>query len=113
LKSFEENPQLSDIAQKFDRLIRLQALQIIEKKETQKEQIALLSDVGFQPVEIAGILGTSRNTVNVALHGIRKEREGKEKKGTTAENAEEQSLDRAVGESDSRSSPMRTNSTQP
>jgi len=77
------DPQLSEISKKLDTLIRLSALDLVRDTKTQKEQIALLSDAGFRPVEIAGILGTSRNTVDVTLHTIRKEREEKESKEET------------------------------
>jgi len=43
----------------------------------QKEKIALLATAGFAPKQIAEMLGTTRNTVNVALVAIRKERHGK------------------------------------
>jgi DNA-directed RNA polymerase specialized sigma24 family protein len=44
----------------------------------QTQQIAILSRVGFTPKEIADVLGTTANTVRVALVGIRKaEKQGK------------------------------------
>jgi DNA-binding NarL/FixJ family response regulator len=38
---------------------------------TQVTQISRLSSIGFQPKEIAEILGTTSNTVNVALNRLR------------------------------------------
>jgi DNA-binding CsgD family transcriptional regulator len=43
--------------------------------------------VGFGPVEIARILGTTANTVNVTLHNIRKSRSAK-RRGSAKPNKE-------------------------
>jgi hypothetical protein len=45
---------------------------------SQTKHISKLNSVGFQPKEIAEILGTTPNTVNVALNRLRKSK----KKGT-------------------------------
>jgi len=45
---------------------------VASKGMTQKEQVASLSRVGFAPKEIAGLLGTTANTVNVTLAKLRK-----------------------------------------
>jgi len=74
-----------DVSAKLDTLIRLSALNLVRDMKTQKEQIAALSDAGFQPREIAGILRTSRNTVNVTLNAIRKERASAEAEEETEE----------------------------
>jgi len=63
----------SEVSTKLDILIRLTALNVVKGMETQKEQIATLSDAGFQPKKIADILRTTSNTVSVALSAIRKE----------------------------------------
>ena len=79
----------SEISAKLDTLIRLSALNVVKDMKTQKEQIALLSDAGFQPKEIADILRTTSNTVRVTLTEIRKERASakteEEKKGPPTE----------------------------
>lgn len=72
--SSNDDPQLAQISGKLDTLIRLSSLGLVRDMKTQKEQIAALSDAGFQPKEIATVLRTSRNTVNVTLNAIRKER---------------------------------------
>ncbi|MCL4519310.1 MAG: hypothetical protein M1587_08950 [Thaumarchaeota archaeon] len=64
----------SEFSAKLDTLIRLSALNVVKDLKTQKEQIATLSDAGFGPSDIADILRTTSNTVNVALSAIRKER---------------------------------------
>lgn len=46
--------------------------------ETQTKQISKLNSLGFQPKEIAEILGTTANTVNVALNRLRKSKKKKE-----------------------------------
>lgn len=38
----------------------------------QKQAIAFLDSVGFQPLQIAAALGITANTVRVALHRLRK-----------------------------------------
>jgi DNA-binding CsgD family transcriptional regulator len=76
----------SDVSGKLDMLIRLSALNLVRDIKTQQEQIALLSDAGFQPKEIADVLLTTSNTVNVALNRIRKERAmAKEKEDASTE----------------------------
>jgi wobble nucleotide-excising tRNase len=78
MSSKREDPQLSEISKKLDTLIRLSALNLVRDTKTQKEQIALLSDAGFQPKEIADILLIGRINVNTVIYQIRKERGVKE-----------------------------------
>ena len=61
---------LGAIEAKLDLLIRLTALGLVGEKK-QVEQIELLNGAGFQPREIADILGTSSNTVRVRLSNLR------------------------------------------
>lgn len=59
----------------------LQELKVIKKllahslltEESQVKQITKLNSIGFQPKEIAEILGTTSNTVNVTLSKARKQ----------------------------------------
>lgn len=67
----------NELIDKIDILIRLQAISMVERFATQREKIAFLSKVGLGPKVIADILGTSANTVSVALSNM--------KKGTTAD----------------------------
>ena len=67
---------LVEVASKLDTLIRLTAIGLFGDK-TQRDKIELLSSAGLQPKEIADLLGTTPNTVNVALSGIRKKKRGK------------------------------------
>lgn len=54
-------------------MLRLQAITALEGKP-QREQIERLYDFGLQPRDIAQIVGTSSNTVRVALVRLRKSR---------------------------------------
>jgi len=65
-----------DMSKKLELLTRLTALSLIADKK-QQEQIILLSRAGFQPKEIAEIVGTTANTVRVALSTHRKKQKGK------------------------------------
>jgi DNA-directed RNA polymerase specialized sigma24 family protein len=57
--------------EKMDILLRLLAITLVNGKK-QREQIRLLSLAGMAPKEIANLIGTSPNTVNVALSALRK-----------------------------------------
>ncbi|MGA2972603.1 MAG: DUF2240 family protein [Candidatus Bathyarchaeia archaeon] len=46
---------------------------MVRGPKARKDQIAILSDAGFQQRQIAAILGTTSNTVSVALTSIRKQ----------------------------------------
>jgi DNA-directed RNA polymerase specialized sigma24 family protein len=71
-KSFEDL-----VLAKLDNLLRVLTVSVTNGMK-QTDQIALLNRVGFPPREIADLLGTTGNTVNVALSNLRK---GKGKKG--------------------------------
>lgn len=66
----EEKASLKEIINRLDKVIRLLAISITLDKK-QNEQIEFLSNSGFKPKEIADILGTTGNTVRVALSHIR------------------------------------------
>jgi DNA-directed RNA polymerase specialized sigma24 family protein len=72
-KSFEDL-----MLAKLDTLLRVVTVGMT-KGMKQGEQIAVLDRVGLSPSEIAGLLGTTRNTVNVALSNLRKHRRTKGK----------------------------------
>lgn len=63
---------LAAIAAKLETLIRLQATSMVERLGTQRERIAFLSKAGLAPKAIADILGTTPNTVSVALAKMKK-----------------------------------------
>jgi len=59
------------IIERLDKLIRVVAL-TGTKELTSTQKIALLSQAGFGPKEIAEIIGTSQNVVNVRLSEMRR-----------------------------------------
>ena len=69
-----EKKDFKELSKKFDIIIRLLAVQSIENKKG-KEAIYLLSRVGFQPKKIAQLIGTTPNTVRVALSEMKKKGE--------------------------------------
>ena len=64
---------LKRIDERQGAILRLQAIAALEGKP-QREQIERLYDFGLQPRDIAQIVGTSSNTVRVALVRLRKSR---------------------------------------
>lgn len=64
-------PNNDDGANRSDLQTRLIAIGLVNGKP-QKEQIRLLSIAGMGPKEIADLIGTTPNTVNVALSSLRK-----------------------------------------
>jgi len=69
---------LQPITQRLDKLINLVAIGLTVDK-SQREQIILLSKAGFQPKEIAGMLGTTPNTVRVELSTSRNAKRNRKK----------------------------------
>lgn len=65
-KSIQPNEQL-------ERLTNLVALLLV-KGESQSEKIRTLVAVGYSGPEIAQLIGTTTNAVNVALHRIRQKK---------------------------------------
>jgi len=59
------------VLSRLDKIITLLAASVAADKP-QRERIRLLSSAGLAPQEIAEALGTTANTVRVALVGIRK-----------------------------------------
>lgn len=71
-------PDNADIVHELRRIVRVLAI-IATKEEKQTDQISTLSNMGFQPKEIAEIVSTTPNTVRVTLAGIRKKQDGRRK----------------------------------
>ena len=79
------NMKNQDILVELRRISKLLVL-LVTKDQIQKKRIDTLATVGFQPKEIAALLGTTSGTVRAALSGIRKskkQRPGKRKKNST------------------------------
>jgi hypothetical protein len=66
-----EDRQFKEIIERLDKLIRIVALSSI-KGLTSTEKISLLHQAGFGPKDIADIVGTTSNVVNVRLSEMRK-----------------------------------------
>jgi len=76
---------LTEISNKLSILTRLFTINLVKDIKKQKDQIAVLNEVGFKPKQIADILSTTSNTVSVTLNELKKERSAKERKETTKE----------------------------
>jgi DNA-directed RNA polymerase specialized sigma24 family protein len=74
-KTFEEL-----VTDRLDKLLRV-ATASATRGMKQGDQIALLDRIGFPPREIADLIGTTSNTVNVALSTFRKEKKKNRKGG--------------------------------
>jgi len=72
-----EDKQFTEITERLDKLIRIIALSST-RGLTLTERIHLLNQAGLPPKEIADILATTQNVVNVSLSQMRK-REGVKK----------------------------------
>jgi len=79
---------LKEISGKLDILIKLFAMNLVKDTKMQKEQIMLLSEAGFQPKQIADVLGTTNNVVSVTLTSIKKNKEKQQIKELKENNAE-------------------------
>jgi len=69
--------KLDTLAKKIDILTKVAAISVQKEKllkRKQKEQIEILDKLGFSPSLIALVLGTTSNTVNVALSQLRKKK---------------------------------------
>ena len=73
--------KMDTLVEKIDILTQVTAINVQKEKflegKKQKEQIKMLDKLGFSPSLIALVLGTTPNTVSVALTNLRK----KKKKG--------------------------------
>ena len=72
----EEDTRESGLTTFETRLLRVLGLMLVQGRQ-QSEQIGLLGRAGFRPIEIAAMLGTTSNTVNVELS---KQRRAKKQK---------------------------------
>ena len=70
--------QFKQILDRLDVLARLLALNL-PGKMSQHDKIKILADMNMQSKDIATILGTTRNTVSVALSQIKKKDKSSQK----------------------------------
>jgi len=85
-----DEKQFEEISGKLDLITRLLALNLVKDMKTQNEKILTLSSFGFGPTSIAEMLGTSSNTVNVALSKIRSKKKGQPPEISTNEESDMQ-----------------------
>jgi len=71
-KNFEK-----ELLKKMDTVIKLLTISSL-KDETQLQKIKILNSAGLPPKNIADLLGTSSNTVSVALHKLKNKSSTKE-----------------------------------
>lgn len=73
------DPDLQRMRESLDRIAKILAGLLLRDigDGDQKQKIGRLSQCGFNNVEIAEMLGTTPNTVAVALHSLRKSRKRK------------------------------------
>ena len=69
-----DEAQFNQITSRLDSILKLLALNTVQGR-TLKEQVSLLSSVGFQPKQIAEMLGKTPNHISVILHDIRKKQQ--------------------------------------
>jgi len=67
-----DEKQFKEIMGKMDLIVRLLAINLVKDLKVQKDKIIALSSFGFGPSDIAKLLGTTPNTVSVALSEIKK-----------------------------------------
>jgi DNA-binding NarL/FixJ family response regulator len=91
-----DDNQFGEITGKMDLVIRLLALNLVKDFPIQKDKIAMLSSFGFGPSEIAKLLGTTPNTVSVALSEIKKKTEKGQQKMKVNQNEPKQNADTAM-----------------
>jgi len=60
------------VLQELRRISRLLTVVATKEVATKRERISILADAGFEPKEIADLVGTTPNTVSVTLHSLRK-----------------------------------------
>jgi DNA-directed RNA polymerase specialized sigma24 family protein len=68
---------ITDVADKLDTLIRLQALGLVSRFESQKEKILFLNKAGLAPKLIGEVLGISANQASVAISQAKKASDAK------------------------------------
>jgi DNA-directed RNA polymerase specialized sigma24 family protein len=81
-----DEKQFKEISGKLDIAVRLLALNLVKDLKVQKDKIITLSSFGFGPSEIAKLLGTTPNTVSVALSDLKKKAKKEEQAMKGAQN---------------------------
>jgi len=72
-----EDEHFQQLSKKLDTIIKLLIVQTFDGKKD-RETIKFLSSVGYQPKDIALLIGFTPNAVRIALHKIKKEKAKKD-----------------------------------
>jgi len=78
----DDKNEIAEIKDKLDTVIRLLATNIVSQDESLREQATKLSNAGLRSKDIAFVLDTTTNNVNVALHNARKAKASNGKKSS-------------------------------
>jgi hypothetical protein len=65
------------LLEKLDTLIRIQALQAVAHLDTKTEKIMFLNEAGFQPKDVASIVGGKSGTVRQVIYDQKKKANAK------------------------------------
>lgn len=68
------------LLEEIRKVTKLLALIATKNQQTNREKIETLDSIGFQPKEIADMIGTTANTVSVILSKMRKRAKSKKTK---------------------------------
>lgn len=82
--------QFEKLMKKIDILIKLTAMNTFGDRNL-KEKVQMLSGLGLKPIEIARVLGKSKNYVYVTLSHLRKEERAEESNSNSENNLEKKS----------------------
>lgn len=74
------NELLQQISDKMDKLLRLQALEVVKGIPEEQGKIEILDSLGFRPVDIAKLLNKTPENINVVLSNISKKKADKKTK---------------------------------
>lgn len=69
------------VLQELRRISRLLTVVATKEVGTKRDRISILADAGFEPKEIADLVGTTPNTVSVTLHSLRKQQSERTSRG--------------------------------
>ncbi len=72
-----DEDQFHEVVSRLDSILKLLALNTVQGRSL-KEQVGLLSSLGFQPKQIAEMLGKTPNHVSVIMHELRKKQSSEE-----------------------------------
>ena len=74
-----DSEAIQGLSNKLDTLIRIQAALAVKDEKSQKDKIVFLYGAGLGPKEISEIIGTTANTVTVAMSNHKKQLKAKGK----------------------------------